>query len=115
MMLLPLKNRNSSITNSLISDSTQDSQLSDTAKKVASHAVRTATNMHYHDAILLRNAILDSDDLRLGILVCRMHWYPQYWGQIRDESLFLQDTNFVEAMSMKTNLFGYLMLSFAWL
>ena len=58
------------------------------AVKIAVQAVRTAGNMTYRDAMLLRTDLGHNgsvNKLALGIRVCRMHWYKSHWMQVKAE------------------------------
>lgn len=75
--------------------------------KIAVHAVRTAINMTYRDAMLLRDS-LGGDALfgtlksvRLGIRVCRMHWHKQHWLQIKSEFLGMGGQQLVDKLNSK--------------
>ena len=63
--------------------------LSQMARNIAVHAVRTATDLTYRDCMLLRDAMGanklmgNRSDEKLGIRVCRMHWHRQHWRQIK--------------------------------
>jgi len=57
---------------------------SEMTRKIAVHAVRTATDLTYRDVMLLRDASgKNSMNEKLGIRVCRMHWHKQHWKQIK--------------------------------
>ena len=67
--------------------------LSETAKNVCVHAVRTATNITYRDAMLLLNTLgrkslmitVGMNKLKLSIRVTRMQFYKQHWRSIQAE------------------------------
>ena len=58
-------------------------------RKIAVHAVRSATDPTYRDVMALRDA-MGSEDLfgngneeKLAIRICRLHWYKQHWMQVK--------------------------------
>ena len=98
----------------------QSTLLKTMTRKIAVHAVRTAGNITYRDAMLLRDAqsgdslMGGSNDELLGVRVCRFHWYTQHWLQIKSEYLGLKGREFVDKMnSSKDGLFRDLMVSMA--
>jgi annexin A7/11 len=64
-------------------------QFNKMGKKILVHAVRTAKDITYRDAMLLRDVlgaksmIGRRNNEKLAIRVVRMHWYRQHWKQIR--------------------------------
>ena len=90
----------------------ENSEWPDRANKVAAHAVRIAADMTYRDAIRIIDALARFDKLSLGIMVCRMHWYPEHWWRVR-KWLSTVGKDFVNRMKAEPGLFGYLMESFA--
>jgi hypothetical protein len=67
----------------------KSSAFSNTARKVAIHAIRTATNLVDRDVKMLQEALggeklisRGSSEL-LGIRICRMHWYKQHWLRVK--------------------------------
>jgi hypothetical protein len=93
--------------------------LSKMTKKIAVHAVRTATNMTYRDVMLLRDAMGEdtilggSKNEKLGIRVCRMHWFKQHWLQIKAEFLGLVGKQLMDKMNSKEGMFRDLMICMA--
>lgn len=77
--------------------------------QIGVHAVRTAINMAYRDAMLLRNSLCGDDSFgsmkscRLGIRVCRMHWYKQQWLQIKAEFQRCRTQQLVHQLSSESN------------
>jgi hypothetical protein len=88
-------------------------------KKIAVHALRTAVNVIFRDAMLLREAMGPNSlpgseiDRKLGIRVCRMHWYPQHWRQTRATFLNVTGRDFMETMTTRGGLFRDLMMCMA--
>jgi annexin A7/11 len=75
------------------------------AVKIAVQAVRTATNMTYRDAMLLRtdfgHGIGSTNKLALGIRVCRMHWNKTHWMQVKAEYHGVCGKNLADKMRMQ--------------
>ena len=89
-------------------------------RKIAVHAIMTAENITYRDAMLLRdvrsrNSLMGSaNDELLGVRVCRFHWYTQHWRQVKAKYLGSKEREFVDTMnSTKNGLFRDLMVSMA--
>jgi hypothetical protein len=86
-------------------------------RKIAAHAVRTATNLAHRDAMLLFKAMGSESIFRRGrdemlaLRVCRMHWYRHHWRQVRQVYLRLKGRQLVEKMSDKSGLLGDLMVA----
>lgn len=79
------------------------SGLSQIARDVCIHAVRTATNMTYRDAMLLRNALLTvgtkKGKLAIAIRVIRMQFYKRHWMQIKAEFVGVTGIDFRSKMN----------------
>ena len=92
-------------------------KMSSMTRKIAAHAVRTATNLAHRDAMLLFKAMGSESILRRGrdemlaLRVCRMHWYRHHWRQVRQTYLRLKGRQLVEKMSDKSGLLGDLMVA----
>lgn len=91
--------------------------MSSMTRKIAAHAVRTATNLAHRDAMLLFKAMGSESifgrgrDEMLALRVCRMHWYRHHWRQVRQVYLRLKGRQLVEKMSDKSGLLGDLMVA----
>ena len=85
--------------------------LSEMTRKIAVHAVRTATDLTYRDVMLLRDA-KDMNE-KLGIRVCRMHWHKQHWKQIKAVHVGHTGKEFSAKWKGKKGLFGDLIVSMA--
>ena len=97
----------------------ENPNLSKTARKILVHAVRTAQHLTYRDVMLLRDA-LGQDSIsgatkneRLAIRVCRMHWYPQHWRQIKAEFVGLAGKDLIERLNNREGLLGDLLVAMA--
>jgi hypothetical protein len=68
-----------------------NASLTDMTRKVAVQAIRTACNITYRDAMLLKDAMGHNSfsggtsKKKLAIRVCRMHFFKQHWRQIKAE------------------------------
>jgi hypothetical protein len=88
-------------------DIDNSNSLSNTAKKVLLHALRTAYNPAYRDAVLLHDsmggssAFGRSNDEKLGIRVCRMHWARDSWVRTRQEYGNITRKEFLMKMSRR--------------
>lgn len=96
----------------------RNTQLKKMTRKIAVHAVRTATDMTYRDAQLLydaqsNNGIVGAgNDVLLGVRVCRFHWHTQHWQQIKAAYCGLKGREFVDKIrSSKSGLFRDLVVS----
>lgn len=61
--------------------------LSDTAKKIVVHAIRTATNIVNRDVKSLADAMKahpNNDLMKIGVLLARIQWYPKHWKLVRE-------------------------------
>src|SRR5437762_7877730 len=93
--------------------------LDDMTKKIAVHAVRTATDMTYRDVMLLRDAmgankiLRNGRDEKIGIRAVRMHWHRQHWHQIKAVYVGHMGKDFVDKWKNRKGLFGNLILSMA--
>lgn len=85
--------------------------LSEMTRKIAVHAVRTATDLTYRDVMLLRDA--KNMNEKLGIRVCRMHWHKQHWKQIKAVHVGHGGKEFSAKWKGKNSLFGDLIVSMA--
>jgi hypothetical protein len=87
------------------------------ARKIATHAVRTAVNMVHRDVNLLLKAMGSESILRRGrdemlaLRICRMHWYRHHWRQVRQAYLVLKGKQLVEKVSDKNGLLGDILVS----
>ena len=61
----------------------ESSHLPVVAKRILVHAIRTANNMVYRDAMLLLDAFEPINYERLTVRVCRMHWYREHWRKVK--------------------------------
>jgi hypothetical protein len=58
-------------------------------RKIAVHAVRSATDPTYRDVMALRDAmgaeslVGNGSSEKLAIRICRLHWYKQHWKQVK--------------------------------
>jgi hypothetical protein len=58
-------------------------------RKIAVHAVRSATDPTYRDVMALRDAmgaeslVGNGSSEKLAIRICRLHWYRQHWKQVK--------------------------------
>ena len=60
------------------------STLDDMTKKIAVHAVRTATDPTYRDLMSIKDVISKpGKEMDLAIRMCRAHWYDAHWRQIQ--------------------------------
>jgi len=88
-------------------DIDNSNRLSNTAKKVLLHSLRTAYSPAYRDAVLLHDSLGGSstfgrgNDEKLGIRVCRMHWARESWFQTRQEYRNLTGKEFFRKMSRR--------------
>jgi hypothetical protein len=79
--------------------------LSEMARNVCVHALRTATNMTYRDAMLLHDALGrksvtgSTNKEKLAIRVTRMHFYKQHWMQIKAEFQGVSGKDFKSKMN----------------
>lgn len=86
-------------------------------RKIATHAVRTATNMVHRDVMLLRKAMGSESifgrgkDEMLALRICRMHWYRHHWRQIRQAYLRIKGRQLVDKMNDKSGLLRDLMVA----
>ena len=94
--------------------------LSQMARNIAVHAVRTATDLTYRDCMLLRDAmgansfLGNGKDEKIGIRVCRMHWHKQHWKQIKAVYVGHMGHEFIEKCKKgKKGLFRDLVVSMA--
>jgi hypothetical protein len=88
--------------------------------KIAVHAVRTACNITYRDAMLLKDAmghnslVGGTSKKKLAIRLCRMHKFKQHWMQIKAEYCGVTGKNFAEKMSKAySGVFGELLTEMA--
>ena len=96
----------------------RNTRLDDMTKKIAVHAVRTATNLTYRDVMLLRDAmgnklLRSRKDEKIGIRVCRMHWHRQHWRQIKAAYVGHSGKEFIDIWKRGNGLFKDLILSMA--
>jgi hypothetical protein len=90
----------------------KNTSLSEMARNIGVHAVRTATNMTYRDAMLLRDASGKKE--KLAIRVTRMHFYKQHWRQIKAEYQGVSGKSFQNKMnSISEGIFRNLMYTMA--
>ena len=97
----------------------KSSALSKTTKKVAIHAIRTATNLVDRDVKMLQEALGEEKLISrgnsevLGIRICRMHWYKQHW--LRVKACYKAKTNneLGNVLKSKSGLFKDLMVALA--
>jgi hypothetical protein len=88
--------------------------LSEMTRKIAVHAVRTAIDLTYRDVMLLCDASRkNSMNEKLGIRVCRMHWYKQHWKQIKNVYAGDAEKEFSAKWKGKKGLFSNLIVSMA--
>ena len=58
-------------------------------RKIAVHAVRSATDPTYRDVMALRDVmgaesiVGNGSNEKLAIRICRLHWYKQHWKQVK--------------------------------
>ena len=95
----------------------KSSAFSKTTRKVAIHAIRTATNLVDRDVKMLQEAlggeklISRGNSELLGIRICRMHWYKQHW--LRVKACYKAKTNneLGNVVKSKSGLFKDLMVA----
>ena len=93
--------------------------LSKTTKKVAIHAIRTATNLVDRDVKMLREAlggeglVSRGNKEVLGIRVCRMHWYKQHWLSVKEGYKAKTNNQLGNVLKSKSGLFRDLMVALA--
>lgn len=93
-----------------------NTSLSTMAKNICVHAVRTATNMTYRDAMLLRDAMGTNTVLgggskkKVAIRVVRMHYFKRHFHQIKGEYHGVSGKDFTKQMkNLKEGVFRDLM------
>jgi len=96
-------------------DIDKSNSLSNTAKKVLLHALRTAYNIPYRDAVLLNESMGGSSTFRVGnddklsIRACRMHWARDTWNCTKLEYANITGKDFARKMGRRSGTFGALM------
>lgn len=89
--------------------------LSKMGKKILVHAVRTAKDITYRDAMLLRDALGGKsvfgrwNNEKLAIRVVRMHWYGQHWKQIKASYMGVTGKTLCEQVRNASGLLGELL------
>jgi hypothetical protein len=97
----------------------RDVRLTQMTRNIAIHAVRTALDITYRDCMLLRDAmganscLGNGNNEKLGIRICRMHWYKQHWRQIKALYVGHMGQELIEKCKRKKGLFRDLMVSMA--
>jgi hypothetical protein len=94
--------------------------ISPMTNKIAVHAVRTACNITYRDAMQLKDALGHNSfaggisKKKLVIRLCRMHKFKQHFMQIKAEYCGVTGKNFAEKMSKAySGVFGELLTEMA--
>jgi hypothetical protein len=89
-------------------------------KKIAVHAIRTASDVVYRDIMLLRHCLYaqpnggdEGEQVKLGIRMVRMHWYREHFRDVREGFARVVGRDLPSVMSTKHGIFRELMLSLA--
>jgi len=79
-------------------------------RKIAIHAVRSATDPTYRDVMSLRDALGskslcgNGNNEKLAIRMCRLHWYKEHWRQVKAAYMRHNGRNLVDKVNGRSGL-----------
>ena len=98
-------------------DIRQCAAMSRMMRKIAVHAIRSATDPTYRDVMALKDAMGASSMVgkwsneRLAIRIVRLHWYKQHWMQVKAAYVGYNGKNLVDAVNGQRGLLGHLLVT----
>jgi hypothetical protein len=80
-------------------------------RAIAVHAIRSAIDPIYRDAMLLRDS--RNNKALLGVRMTRMHWYPQHWSRVKWRYEALEQESLIDRMNRHSGIFRDLTVTMA--